>query len=111
VCRRILNAIVGKSFNRSRSTAFRAQGFRRTSGSGKLKAVLDDTPTGPFGGEKAEEWRFEGNSIIEECTTAHYGPHNAPQNGIRFERLEQEDDIMKVGFNRARVWERECLAI
>jgi hypothetical protein len=40
-------------------------------------------------------WRFGGDSIIEECTTAHY---YAPQNDIRFEWLEQEDDIMKVGF-------------
>jgi len=64
---------------------------------------LTTTPTGPFGGKKSRGiWRFEGNSIIEECTTAHYVTTQRTPKRHPLERLEQEDDIMKSRIYRAR---------
>ena len=60
---------------------------------------VDSMPTGPFGGEKNSGiGHFGGGGIIEDFTTAHWVTTQRTPNNIRFEWLDQEDDIMKVGF-------------
>jgi len=66
------NAIVGNHLTVLVQLRFAPKGFENKR-SGKLKAVLTTRrPVHSAGRKSRGIWRFEGNSIIEECTTAHY---------------------------------------